>query len=154
EVLDRYNIRCTVSLSVSVLFHFPQVANAMLSRNWDFMSHGFYNTEYMTGMDEVMERAWLEDNIETFRRYAGRPLRGFFGPSASCTDRTPDLLAEYGLNYYADFMHDDQPMPLKVKSGRLVSIPYSVETNDGPILRTFANNDYFVRLCKAQFDQL
>jgi len=154
EVLDTYNIRCTVSLSLSVLYHFPEVAEAMISRKWDFMSHGFYNTEYISTLDEAGERAYLRDNLETFKRYTGRRLKGFFGPSASCTDRTPDLLAEYGFVYSSDFMHDDQPMPIKVKSGRLVSVPYTVETNDGPILRTFADNDYFVRICRAQFDQL
>lgn len=154
DVLDNYGIRCTVSLSLSVLYHFPEVAEAMLSRNWDFMSHGFYNTEYMTMMDEARERAWLIDNQETYKKYTGRDLKGFFGPSASCTDLTPDLLAELGFEYSCDFMHDDQPMPIKVRSGRLVSVPYSVETNDGPVLRTFCETDYFARICKAQFDQL
>ena len=154
DVLDAYAIRCTVSLSLSVLDHFPEVAEAMISRNWDFMSHGFYNTEYMTTFDESRERAYLLDNIETFRRHTGRPLRGFFGPSASSTERTPDLLAEYGFVYHCDFMHDDQPMPLKVKSGRLISVPYSMETNDGSLFRAYGDGAYFARVCKAQFDQL
>jgi len=154
EVLDAFKIRCTVSLSLSVLYHFPEVADAMISRNWDFMSHGFYNTEYLSTFDEARERAYLQDNIDTFKQHTGRQLKGFFGPSASCTDRTPDLLAELGFIYSSDFMHDDQPMPINVKSGRLISVPYTVETNDGPILRTFADADYFTKICKAQFDQL
>ena len=154
DVLDAYGIRCTVSLSLSVLYHFPEIAEAMMARNWDFMSHGFYNTEYMTTLDEAGERAYLIDNIETFRQYTGRPLRGFFGPSASSTERTPDLLAEYGFVYHCDFMHDDQPMPLKVKSGRLISVPYTMETNDGALFRAYGDGAYFVRVCTAQFDQL
>ena len=154
EVLDKHRIRCTVSLSLSVLYHFPEVAEAMIERNWDFMSHGFYNSEYMTTLDEAGERAYLQDNIETFRKYTGRDLKGFFGPSASCTERTPDLLAEYGIIYHCDWMHDDQPTPINVKTGRLISVPYSVETNDGVVFRTFCDGAYFARLCKAQFDQL
>jgi peptidoglycan/xylan/chitin deacetylase (PgdA/CDA1 family) len=154
DVLDAYAIRCTVSLSLSVLDHFPEIAEAMISRNWDFMSHGFYNTEYMTTFDESRERAYLLDNIEVFKRHTGRPLRGFFGPSVSSTERTPDLLAEYGFVYYCDFMHDDQPMPLRVKSGRLISVPYTMETNDGSLFRAYGDGAYFVRVCKAQFDQL
>ena len=154
QVLDAHQVRCTVSLSLSVLYHFPEIADAMLSRDWDFMSHGFYNTEYMTTFDEARERAFLEDNIGTFRRHTGRSLKGFFGPSASSTERTPDLLAEYGFLYYCDFMHDDQPMPLRVKSGRLISMPYTMDINDGALLRTYGDSDYFVQVCKAQFDQL
>ena len=108
----------------------------------------------MTTFDEARERAFLEDNIGTFRRHTGRSLKGFFGPSASSTERTPDLLAEYGFLYYCDFMHDDQPMPLRVKSGRLISMPYTMDINDGALLRTYGDSDYFVQVCKAQFDQL
>src|SRR5690349_9627382 len=48
NVLDRYSIRCTVSLSLSVLYRYPEIRAAMLERDWDFMSHGFDNTAYMT----------------------------------------------------------------------------------------------------------
>jgi peptidoglycan/xylan/chitin deacetylase (PgdA/CDA1 family) len=154
EVLDKYRIRCTVSLNLSVLDRYPQIARAMLSRNWDLMSHGFVNTAYMTTFDEAQERDWLRENMTTFERHTGRRLEGLFGPSSSCTARTPDLLAELGFLYHCDWMHDDQPTPLKVKSGRLIAVPYSMETNDGPVLRTAADWRYFARICKAQFDRL
>ena len=154
EVLDNYAIRCTVSLNLSVLDRYPQIARAMLERNWDLMSHGFVNTAYMTTFDEQQERDWLQANMATFERHTGRRLEGFFGPSSSCTARTPDLLAELGFLYHCDWMHDDQPTPLKVRSGRLISVPYSMETNDGPVLRTAGDWRYFARICKAQFDRL
>lgn len=154
EVLDRYRVRCTVSLSLAVLDRYPQIAAAMLERDWDLMSHGFVNTSYLTTFDEAREREWLRDNMATFERHTGRRLKGFFGPSSSCTSRTPDLLAELGFSYHCDWMHDDQPVPLKVRSGRLISVPYTMETNDGPVMRTSADGSYFARICKAQFDQL
>jgi len=154
EVLDRYRVRCTVSLSLQVLDRYPEVARAMLDRDWDFMSHGLCNTSYMTTFDEARERDWLSDNVERFRRHTGRSLAGFFGPSSSCTTNTPDLLAELGFRYHCDWIHDDQPVPLKVRSGRLISVPYTMETNDGPVLRTSADTAYFTAICKAQFDQL
>ena len=71
------------------------------------------------------------------------------------TERTPDLLAEAGLIYHADWMHDDQPVPIKVRSGKLVSMPYSIEIDDTPMMRRYNyEGDYFARVCKAQFDQL
>ena len=33
------------------------------------------------------------------------------GPAISGTERTPDLMAEAGLIYHTDWMHDDQPVP-------------------------------------------
>jgi peptidoglycan/xylan/chitin deacetylase (PgdA/CDA1 family) len=154
EVLDKYGIRCTVSLNLAVLDHFPEVKQAMVERNWDFMSHGLYNTQYVTTLGEAEERAFIADNIETLKRHTGKQLKGFFGPSFSGTERTPDLLAEAGILYHCDWVHDDQPVPIKVKSGRLISVPYSIEINDGIVLRTYCDGDYFARICKAQFDQL
>ena len=76
------------------------------------------------------------------------------GPALSDTPRTPDLMAEAGLIYHTDWLHDDQPVPIRVISGKLVSVPYSIELNDAPAFRTHYEGDYFARICKAQFDQL
>ena len=34
EVLDRYDIKCSTPLSIGVLEHFPEIAEAMLKRDW------------------------------------------------------------------------------------------------------------------------
>ena len=154
DVLDRHAVRCTVSLNLAVLDHFPEVKDAMVARQWAFMSHGVYNTEYITTCSEEEERAFIRDNIERLKRHTGDRLKGFFGPSFTGTERTPDLLAEAGILYHCDWVHDDQPVPIRVRSGRLVSVPYSVELNDGIVLRTWCDGEYFARICKAQFDQL
>jgi peptidoglycan/xylan/chitin deacetylase (PgdA/CDA1 family) len=155
EPLDKYNIRCCVSLNMAVLEHFPEIGEAMVQRDWDFMSHGIYNTRYLYSYTEDQEREFYRDTIDTLRRHTGKQLKGMLGPSISGTERTPDLMAEAGLIYHTDWMHDDQPVPIKVKAGKLISVPYTIETNDGAVLRDNPyEGDYFARICKAQFDQL
>jgi peptidoglycan/xylan/chitin deacetylase (PgdA/CDA1 family) len=144
-----------VSLNLAVLEHFPEIAEAMVERDYDFMSHGIYNTRYLNTLSEEEEREFYRDNIETLRRHTGKPLKGMLGPAVSGTDRTPDLMAEAGLIYHTDWMHDDQPAPIQVKGGgKFVSVPYSIETNDGGTFRASHEGDYFAKICKAQFDQL
>jgi peptidoglycan/xylan/chitin deacetylase (PgdA/CDA1 family) len=126
----------------------------MVKRNWDFMSHGIYNTRYLNTYTEEQERAFYQDCIATLKRHTGKQLKGMLGPAISGTERTPDLMAEAGLIYHTDWMHDDQPVPIQVQSGTLISVPYSVELNDSPTFRQHYEGDYFVRMCKAQFDQL
>ena len=64
-------------------------------------------------------------------------------------------MAEAGLIYHTDWYHDDQPVPIKVKSGKLVSVPYSIELNDVPIFNwSHYEGEYFEQMCKDQFDQL
>lgn len=154
EVLDAHRIKCCVSLNLAVLEHYPQIATAMVSRDWDYMSHGIYNTRYLYGYDEAREREFYRDSIETLKRYTGKTLKGMLGPAISGTPNTPDLMAEAGLIYHTDWLHDDQPVPIQVKSGKLVSVPYSIELNDSPLFRTHFEGDDFVQICKDQFDQL
>ncbi len=155
ESLDRYNIRCCVSLNMAVLEHFPEIRDAMVQRDYDYMSHGIYNTRYLYTYTEEQEREFYRDTIDTLKLHTGKQLKGMLGPAISGTERTPDLMAEAGLIYHTDWMHDDQPVPIKVKSGKLVSVPYSIELNDSSLLRdNHYEGDYFARICKAQFDQL
>ena len=155
ESLDKYNIRCCVSLNMAVLEHFPEIGQAMVQRDYDYMSHGIYNTRYLYTYTEDQEREFYRDTIDTLKLHTGKQRNGMLGPAISGTERTPDLMAEAGLIYHTDWMHDDQPVPIKVKSGKLVSVPYSIELNDSSLLRdNHYEGDYFARICKAQFDQL
>ncbi len=129
EVLDKYKIKCCVSLNLAVLEHYPEIGEAMVQRDWDFMSHGIYNTRYLNTYSEEQEREFYRDCIETLQRHTGKRLKGMLGPANSGTERTPDLMAEAGLIYHTDWIHDDQPVPIKVKSGKLISVPYSIELN-------------------------
>ena len=168
EPLDKYGIKCCVSLNMAVLEHFPEIGEAMVQRDYDYMSHGIYNTRYLYTYDEDREREFYRDTIDTLRRHTGKQLKGMLGPAISGSVSTPDLMAEAGLIYHTDWMHDDQPVPIRVEpappvpgSGggaitrKLVSVPYSIELNDSSLLRdNHYEGDYFARICKAQFDQL
>jgi len=83
-------------------------------------------------------------------------MDGWLTPAISNDETTQDILAEEGIRYTLDLLHDDQPTPIKVRSGKpFVSIPYSLEVNDVPLL-VMRNTppDRFAAICKAQFDQL
>jgi len=80
EVLDHYKIRCSTTLNIGVLQHFPEIADAMLARDWTFVNHGFYNTRYITTFSEEQEREFFQRCRETFTRLTGRELRGSRDP--------------------------------------------------------------------------
>jgi peptidoglycan/xylan/chitin deacetylase (PgdA/CDA1 family) len=153
EVLDAHHIRCCVSLNMAVFEHCPEIGAAIVQRNWDVMGHGIYNTRSLYTYSEEQERAFYQDCIATLKRHTGKQLKGTLGPSITATERTPDLMAEAGLIYHTDWMHDDQPVPITVTTGKLISVPYSIELNDALVFRQH-EADYFARICKAQFDQL
>ena len=154
ELFDRLGIRCTVSLSMAVLDLYPDIADAMLKRRWELMSHGLYNTRYHWGLGEAEEREAIEECQEIHRRHTGAGLPGWFSPAASNTLNTPDLVAEAGIGYLCDLYHDDQPTPVQVRSGELFSLPYSMEINDSIAWRRGQEGAAFAQKLCDEFDTL
>ena len=130
EVMDRHGIRATVSLNASVCYSYPQITEAMVKADWEIMGHGFKQRALPLEDDE---RQVIRKTITTIREETGTAPRGWMGPGLAETFDTPDILAEEGIEYVCDWVNDDQPYPLKVKAGRLISIPYTLELNDIPI---------------------
>jgi allantoinase len=123
------------------------------------MSHGLYNTRYLWDVSEDEERAFYRDIIDTVYELTGKRVIGAMGPGPqSVTSRTPDLLAEAGIRYQADWFHDDQPFPINVRQGRLISVPYTLEISDSSVIGTGAGTawegDDFAEIIKRQFDTL
>jgi peptidoglycan/xylan/chitin deacetylase (PgdA/CDA1 family) len=154
EVLDRHGVRATASLNVAVLDRFPEIARAMAERDWAIMGHGLYNTRFLYGIDREDERALYRTMRERVRGATGSDMRGVFGPHASSSPHTMDLLADEGFLYSADWLVDDQPFPIATARGRLVGVPYSFEINDGPLFLGSFSDDEFVQRCRDQFDVL
>jgi peptidoglycan/xylan/chitin deacetylase (PgdA/CDA1 family) len=115
---------------VALCQHHPEVVASANELGWEFFSHGIYNTRYSYGMDAAQERAIIEDSIRTVREATGQTIKGWLAPALTHTPRTLDLIAEYGMTYTCDLYHDDQPAPVHVAKGRLISMPYSIEVND------------------------
>ena len=159
EVMERFGVRPTLSLNLAVLDLFPRIRQEIVDRDLCVMSHGIFNTRYLFGLSLEEERAFYRDNIESLHRHTGRELRGLLTPAVSNTAATPHLMAEAGLRYHADWVHDDQPVPLLVdgwrEGRRLISMPYSYDLNDAPLWdgRPYSG-DYLVDSVAAQKDRL
>ena len=153
--MDEAGFRGSVSLNVALCDHHPEIIEACAKRNWEFFSHGIYNTRYMYEMTPAQETEIIVDAIETVRKWTGQKLSGWLAPALSNNLWTMDLLAQHGLDYTCDLFHDDQPMPINVRSGRLISVPYSLDMND---VIVYNSNQYSPRhygeIIKRQFDRL
>ncbi|WP_210484460.1 polysaccharide deacetylase family protein [Microvirga antarctica] len=154
EIMDALAIRCTVSANLASFELYPSILEACERRGWDYMCHGLHNTHYLWGYGEDEERAMIADCVETYRRLTGRQLAGWFAPAASYTLNTPDLVAEAGIKYTCDFYHDDQPQPIAVRSGQLLSVPYQMDLNDSVLFTGAGEGPEFERLARDMFDTL
>jgi peptidoglycan/xylan/chitin deacetylase (PgdA/CDA1 family) len=151
-VLDRYGIRATLSLNASVCKSYPRLVSECVRSGWELLGHGYLQRPINVEKDE---RAVIRRTIDTIASSTGQKPRGWMGPGLAETYHTPDILAEEGLEYVCDWCNDDQPYELKVKRGRLVSIPYTIEINDIPIyLVKHAPSPEIFNLARDQFDTL
>ena len=152
QVLDKYGIRATVSLNASVCLSYPMLVEECTKSGWEILAHGFIQRVINREPDE---RAVIRRSIDTIAEATGTAPRGWMGPGLAETFDTPDVLAEEGIEYIADWCNDDQPYEMIVKSGRMVALPYTVELNDIPIylIQNHRSPELFER-AKDHFDTL
>jgi allantoinase len=155
EIMDHYGIKGTVALNSDVCVHYPRIIQGGNQLGWEWMGHGTSNSILINRQTEDEERALIRDVVDTIRKGTGKQPRGWLSPALSESPRTPDLLAECGIEYVCDWVNDEQPYPMRVNTGSMISIPYSIEINDIPALLDLKQSaETFGRMICDQFDVL
>ncbi len=150
--LDAHGIAPTLAINGAVPAAYPRVAAAAREAGWEFMVHGY--AQIATHLVED-QRAMIRRAIEALRPVAGHEPVGWLAPGLTETLDTPDLLAEAGLRYCADWVVDDLPCTLQTAHGPLLTMPYSVELNDIPMMMIQHHRaDELLHRTVAQFDRL
>jgi allantoinase len=155
EVMERYGLRGTVALNSDVCVKYPRVIEAGNQLKWEWMGHGTNNSILINRQSEEEERALISGVVRTIAKHTGKPPRGWLSPALSESYRTLDILAENGIEYVGNWVNDEQPYPMRVKSGRMISMPYSIEMNDIPAFLDLKQNaETFGQMICDQFDVL
>ena len=152
EAIKATGNRATLAINGAVCKTYPRIVEAAREANWEFMGHGFLQGP-MHKVDD--QRQAIRDTIEAIRSATGKAPRGWESPGLTETFETPDLLAEEGIEYVADWVLDDEPVELKTTAGPLISVPYTVELNDIPIMALQQHrSDYLLQRGIDHFDRL
>jgi peptidoglycan/xylan/chitin deacetylase (PgdA/CDA1 family) len=152
ECLQKFNIIPTLAINGIVIENYPQVAEAALKAGWEFMGHGFIQGP-MHRLDD--QRDAIRKTVEAIKDFTGKPPRGWESPGLTETFETIDILAEEGIEYVADWVLDDQPCDIATSSGPVLSVPYTVETNDITMMALQHHTaEEFLKRGIDQFDRL
>lgn len=140
----------------SLIYRFrPDITDAIRARGDEVVAHGRTNSEHQDHLWEPDEEHLIRQVTDTIRQHEGKPPGGWMGPGLSETRVTPDLLHEAGYRYLMDWPADDQPFWMKTRKGRILSVPYSIELNDGPVIaRRQHSAREFADMIVDQFDEL
>ena len=152
EALTKRKIRATTAINANVCRSYPPVAQAMHDAGWEFMGHSVKQGALHLVPDQ---RQTIRDSIALIHEFTGKKPKGWLGPGLTETWETPDILAEEGIEYVADWVNDDVPYEIKTTAGPLVSVPYTIELNDITmmIVQHHESSEWF-RRAKDQFDRL
>ena len=150
--LDAHGIAPTLAINGAVPAAYPRVTGAARDAGWEFMVHGHQQTATHLVEDQ---RAMIRTAIDALTAAGGHVPVGWLAPGLTETFDTPDLLAEAGIKYCADFVIDDLPCRLRTAHGDMLTMPYSVELNDIPMMmiQHHRAEEMFDRTV-AQFDRL
>lgn len=152
DLFAKRGIKPTLAANARVCEDYPRVAEQALSAGWEFMGHAYDQVPiHKCGDQKVM----IDRTLSVIERFSGvRPI-GWLGPGLTQTYDTPELLAEAGIKYIADWVYDDEPTVIRTARGPLVTLPYTVELNDIPMMVVqHHESDYLLKRAIDQFDRL
>lgn len=120
----------SVLVNAQMYTHAPQAVAAF--KNAEIVGHGRTNSERQGTLSDAEEARLIAETTAAIEQHEGKRPSGWLGPWISQSPLTPDLLQESGYGYLLDWCHDDQPVWMKTRKGRILSVPYPQELNDIP----------------------
>ena len=130
ELFGEMKLPVSLLVNAEMYRHAPQAVAAF--HDPEIVGHGRSNSERQGELTEYKETLLIDETTAAIEKHSGQRPRGWLGPWISQSHLTPDLLQEAGYGYLLDWCHDDQPVWMKTRKGRILSVPYPQELNDIP----------------------
>jgi peptidoglycan/xylan/chitin deacetylase (PgdA/CDA1 family) len=158
RLLDRLSalgVPPTILLNTMTYDTAAAVADAARASGAEIIGHGISNSDSLSEMSPVEERAYLETVAQRIEKEEGSRPGGWSSPWLTHTSHTIDLLAECGYRYLLDLRADDQPVWLTSSSAPVMAIPYALELNDSTsIVGRLVTASDFADMIVDEFDEL
>jgi peptidoglycan/xylan/chitin deacetylase (PgdA/CDA1 family) len=104
---------------------------------------------------EPDQPAMIKRSLDVIEKFTGKRPVGWLGPGLTQTYETPDHLAAAGVKYIGDWVYDEEPTEIQTEHGPLITIPYTVENNDIPMMAVQHHEaSYWTQKCIDTFDRL
>ena len=156
ELFDSLGLPAAALINTALFEHCPELVAACVARGHELVGHGHSNAERQGGLDEASERELLLQCRELIQAHSGQTPQGWLSPWISESLLTPDLLTETGYSYTLNWCHDEQPLPMRTRSGQpLWAVPYPQELNDIPmIMGRHLDGKDFAQMIIDQLDEM
>ena len=156
DVLEKHGIPATVAMDGLTAENYPYLVRHLSGRGCEFIGHGMSVSRMITSrMTSEEEQGYIRESLSTLNASTGAEAKGWLGPEYGESSRTPQLLAQAGIQYVCDWVNDEQPYPMTTSEGELYALPIMWELDDVSALadRKVAIDRYQSMLTEA-FDAL
>ena len=157
RLFEEMGVPFSVTINAKTALERPEIVEYANARGWEIVAHNYEQGELLTRhtFDIEKERALIDATLAVYEKVVGRKARGWLSSSLRSTPNTPDILAERGLQFFCDYMNDEQPYLIHTPSGPIVNVPYTIEINDFTFFHRRAMSTWdAARMLKDQFDEL
>ena len=152
ELFERLEIKPTLAANARICEDYPRVAEEAKRNGWEFMGHAYDQIPIHKVEDQA---AMINRSMDVIEKFTGTRPVGWLGPGLTQTLETPEILAEAGVKYIGDWVYDDEPTVIRTAKGPLVTLPYTIEINDIPMMIVqHHESEYLTRRAIDQFDRL
>lgn len=132
DLFNELEIPLTVLPNTALFETAPRLIKAFEERGDEIAAHGVTNSERQGEFDQADEKNLIEITTQSITNNSKNRPKGWLGPWISESMVTPDLLEEAGYEYLMDWAHDEHPIWMKTRKGKILSVPYPQELNDVP----------------------
>ena len=119
KVLDGFGVKGSFFTPGHTAVSYPQSVESLVEDGHEIGHHGWVH-EALSPLSEKEERSVIERGIEALESVAGVTPNGFRAPGFDMSNRTIDLLVEYGFSYDSSMMGNDFS-PYWCRSGDIAS---------------------------------
>jgi peptidoglycan/xylan/chitin deacetylase (PgdA/CDA1 family) len=109
----------------------PGLMQLVRERGDEVIAHSWsMDTPHAGGLAEDAERGLVARTLDALEKAIGSRPRGWISPGKLNSPLTPDLLAEAGVEWFADWVNDDLPYAFRTRAGELTAMPLPTELAD------------------------
>ncbi len=152
DAFDQYAIKPSFAVNGAMVARSPYLLSALGEYGGEIVAHGWdMDSLHHGGLTAATEADWIGRTLDALRGATGREVSGWLSPARNESPSTPDLLAQAGLRWFADWVNDDMPYRFHTRAGDLWALPLSNELEDRFVImqNLHSEESWFEQICDA-----
>jgi len=131
DALDQHQVKASFAINAELVERCPELILTIRESDAEVLGHSWsMDTVHADALAEVEERELIQRSIGTLSAAFRREISGWLSPGRIETLRTPELLREAGIHWFADWVNDELPYEFFTANGPLWTLPLPTETED------------------------